>query len=96
MKVLRVTMPNGDIYQIPAKVIAEDKARYYAKEHGASYTSIIHETMNDDYEIEDWASNNMNWDEVEKFAKLVSRIPVDFQKGWVNGEKSVVHVEGDE
>lgn len=46
-------------------------------------------TKSDDYEIHDWASNNMNWDEVKAHAIQVKAADVDFQEGWVNGEYSI-------
>ena len=47
----------------------------------------------DDYEIEDWAANNMNWKDVVAFARKVESHPMndaDFQEGWINGDKEIV------
>jgi len=48
----------------------------------------------DDYEIKDWASSNMNWDDVQSIAKkadLPCDIPeIDYQEGWVNGNKEII------
>jgi hypothetical protein len=46
--------------------------------------------LDDDYEIEDWAANNMNWVDVQAIAVKVSIKEVNFQEGWVNGEKEVI------
>jgi endogenous inhibitor of DNA gyrase (YacG/DUF329 family) len=43
----------------------------------------------DDFEIEDWAANNMNWSDVQYAARCVSAgDDVDFGE-WVNGDKEV-------
>ena len=47
-------------------------------------------TMNDEDELIDWAQNNMNWDEVKQQAVKVSDGEIDWQDGWVNGEKEVI------
>lgn len=96
-KYLRVTMPDGSKWDVPIKVIAESRARYYAKADGVSYEeSYEKDTISlfeeDAYNIEDWAANNMNWEDVKALAVRASDAEddVDFQEGWINGEKEVV------
>jgi len=98
-KFLRVTMPDGSKWDIPAKPIAEERARYYAKsdtgkesgpEFDKVFNELVEDALEDTYEIIDWASNNMNWSDVKDVAKKVSDMEIDFQEGWVNGEKEVV------
>lgn len=55
--------------------------------------SIITRGLEDYCEIIDWASNNMNWNDVKDHAVKVSVKEVDFQEGWVNGEKEVITKE---
>lgn len=97
MKFIRVTMPDLSKWDVPAKIIAENRAKYYANLEPPSqetYETEYEYTMNDKAELVDWAHNNMNWDEVEKFAKQANvEIPVDFQEGWVNGDMEVVEVD---
>ena len=85
-------MPDGTRYDVPAKVIAEDRAKYYAEnDPDTTYNEEYEYTMQDDYELKDWAANNMNWKDVKNVAKKVEEeIDVDFQEGWVNGDKEVV------
>lgn len=93
MKVLRVTMPDGSVWEVPARIVAEDRAKYYSKKREENYHEVFKETMDDDFEIKDWASNNMNWDDVKELAKKVQDLPkVDYQEGWVNGEKEVLDI----
>jgi hypothetical protein len=92
-KYLRVTMPNGQKYDIPAKVIANNRATYYADKEGkGKYQEEYDFTLNDKFELQDWAANNMNWEDVEDLAELVkeNKQKVDFQEGWINGEKEII------
>ena len=100
-KFLRVTMPDGSKWDVPVKKIAENRARYYMKdpELGTFEKSYNEDTIplfeSDDYEIEDWASNNMNWKDVVAFARKVESHRMadsDFQEGWINGDKEIVEV----
>ena len=101
MKVLRVEMPDGSKWDVPAELIAESRARYFAKhdaggdekteEYLKAYTEEFETTMNDEYELMDWASNNMDWEDVKDSAKKFSDGDApDYQDGWTNGDKWVV------
>lgn len=96
MDYLEVTMPDGSVWAVPVEVIARNRATHYAHEFGGDVgRSLAEDTMPlfkaDDYEIEDWAANNMNWDDVQPHALRVKDAPApDFQEGWCNGNKKVV------
>ncbi len=101
IKVLRVTMPNGDIYDVLAHFIAHERAVYYAdRDHGednskeklAAYTEEFEYAMDDESELIDWATGNMDWKDVAKYATLIKSTKVDLQEGWVNGDKEVVEI----
>jgi len=55
---------------------------------------VLDSDPSDDYEICDWASGNMNWDDVAHVAKQITPskdlTPGDAQEAWVNGENVVV------
>lgn len=95
-KELHINMPDGSIWAVPVQLIATNRAVYYAKEFGGDISrSLAEDTLPlfraDDFEIEDWAINNMNWSDVQHAARCVSAAgDVDYQEGWVNGDKSVV------
>lgn len=95
MKYLRVKMEDGSEYDIPVNVIAENRAEYYSDEFDNDLQrSLKEDTMplfeSDNYKIEDWAANNMNWSDVESIAVKISNESVDFQEGWINGDKKIV------
>lgn len=94
---LEVTMPDNSVWVVPVEIIARNRAEHYAHEFGGDVErSIAEDTMplfrSDDYEIQDWAANNMNWDDVQYAAwrKVDAPPTVDYQEGWVNGQKRVV------
>jgi len=93
-KELHITMPDSSVWAAPVQLIATNRAEYYAREFGGDVNrSLAEDTLplfrSDDFEIEDWAANNMNWSDVQHAAKCISPGDVDFQDGWVNGEKEV-------
>lgn len=101
MKYIRVEMPDLSKWDIPAELIANIRAKYYAdregKESKEKYNKVFKEeykiAMKDDYELIDWLSNNTNWDEVKDVAKKVSEIKLaneDLQEGIINGEKEII------
>ena len=97
MPELHITMPDGSVWSVNADIIARDRATYYSEQEDdpSQRTVVWNEeyniTMTDDYSLTDWASNNMNWSDVSQFARQISPArDVDFQEGWMNGERKVV------
>jgi len=92
MKYLRVTMPDKSRWDVPAGLIAHDRANYYAKNKTPEQFHREFElAMGDANTLVDWAENDMNWIHVKACAKLV--VPssdADYQDGWVNGPKEIV------
>jgi hypothetical protein len=95
-KILRVKFSNGDEFSIPTRIIAENRANYYSEVDGYEKESNeweqeVQYAMNDEYEIEDWAANNMNWDELEPFATLLDKSEeFDYEDEWGEADKKVV------
>jgi len=90
---MKIEMPDQSIWALPVSYIARNRAARYAHEFdGNIERSLKEDTVphfeDDDYNITDWASNNMNWSDVEEHAEQISKGDVDYQEGWVNGEKS--------
>ncbi len=92
--VLHITMSDGSVWSVPVYEIAYHRAEYYAKEFdGDVIRSLNEDTIplfeGDEFEIRDWAQNNMDWKDVE--ATLVSPAPKsDYQDGWVNSDDKVI------
>lgn len=93
-----IEMPDSSERAIPVTLIAMHRASHYADEFNGDLTKSIDEDTRpcfeaDDYEIRDWASNNMDWEDVKEWSILVSEGNVDFGKGWINGEYRVENPE---
>lgn len=93
-KNLEITMPDCSVWSVPVLEIAKNRAREYAHEFGNhEEQSLIEDTIplfeSDDYEIIDWASNNMDWSDVKDFAVCIKPSTIDFKEGWLNGNKKV-------
>jgi hypothetical protein len=91
-KFLVIEMEDGSEWAVRVADIAAYRANYYAKKNRLPYPECLVKTMTlfeDDFEIEDWAANNMNWTDVEDVAQCIQFAQVDMQEGWCNGEKSI-------
>lgn len=99
MKALLIEMPDGSTWAVPVDVIARNRAENYADDYGDDIErSLAEDTVplfeNHPDEVSDWAANNMDWIEVADVAWRHEEAPaMDFQEGWVNGEKRVEDVE---
>lgn len=85
-KFLRVRFSNGDVYDIPAEILAQQRAKYYAeqdeKEDGEDYQTVydreLEYTLGDEFEIYDWANNNTNWSELEAHAVKIEQPKTEY------------------
>ena len=93
-KKMIVSMPDGSQWAVPVEAIARNRAEYYAarKFDGDVERSLNEDTLplfeGDSYEIEDWATNNMNWSDVADQAECWQQPQRNYQEGWLNGEKT--------
>lgn len=77
MKKMQITFPNTEIWEIPVNVIAENRANYYAEFDGFKKGSLewqneVDEFIDDEFELIDWATNNMLWEsELHPYASRV-------------------------
>ena len=90
---MTIEQADGSIWAVPISIIAKNRAAHYADEYdGDVEKSLAEDTLplffTDTDEIEDWASNNMDWSDFEghQYCARGPR-PLDFQEAWVNGEK---------
>ncbi len=91
-----ITMPDNTRWSVPIAVIARSRAEFYKEEFGNDLMrSLLEDTLplfeDDEYDIANWAKNNMDWDDVKEEARQIESItvPVDYQEGWMNGEYEI-------
>ena len=93
-----VEMEDYTRWGVPLEVIARSRAEYYADEFGGDVERSLAEDTWPAFaanpnEIRDWASGNMNWEDVAAVARRVrsdDRPEPDYQEAWVNGEHEVL------
>jgi len=70
-------------YSIPANIIAENRTVYYARNDGferggEEWADEYDFVINDDYLLEDWMFNNMDWSDIKPHAtKLPTKPTID-------------------
>ena len=102
-KLIYVTFSNGSEWAIPAHAVADSRSRYYAerdseaegRDYDAAYNEEYSWAMRDNYTLLDWASNNMDWEDVKGVSLCVEvgfRPLEDGQaeREWVNAHREVV------
>ena len=90
-RIYAITTTEGDIWGIPAEVIADNYAKHCERcgeDYKENFDAMINWFDTNDYKFADWAKNNMDWDDVKDKAFLVRKGEFydDFQESWVNGE----------
>lgn len=101
-----MTFSDGWKYAISAHYIALDKAQYFATQdcgefctdNKASWIEAEEkeyaDCLSDASELLDWANNNMDWDYLSEFAKLLNYAKPEesYEDQWANAEKEVREV----
>lgn len=86
-------MPDGSKWDVPVHLIAHDRAKYYGDNSNPedSYDDEYAFAIDNEEVLQDWAENNMDWSDVRPQAiKVEAASEVDYDDGWVNGEKDFV------
>ena len=80
----------SETFHVDASAIARDRAEHYADDD-PDLTEYNY-TLGDNSELIDWASNNMNWEDLAPHAVRVQRPPEmpDYDAEWGNATKRVV------
>lgn len=88
---LRVTFPNGYVFNVPVAVIVEDYATYHHRtdpartlEQCASEARQMFDAS--EFALVDWAKNNMNWNDLAPHARMVAFRGTDLQRTWDDAE----------
>lgn len=94
-KYMTMTLENGEVWGVPVEMIARNRATHYAREFdGDIERSMVEDTIplfnSSDYDIKDWAVNNMNWSDFTGHqVKLRDGNDRDFQSAWMECEKGL-------
>lgn len=95
-KYMTIEMPDGSTWGVPIEMIALSRATHYSSEFDYFVErSLKEDTLplfgSNDYAIEDWAKNNMNWNDFDGYQIKITDAPrPDFQEAWRNGKTDYV------
>lgn len=92
-KCLKIRFLNGDLFTVPAKIIAENRADYYSTIDGYDIGSNdwlkeVEYALDDEYELKDWITGNMDWQDLEPHAEKIDEEIDEFnyENGFLNAE----------
>ena len=94
-KKLIVKFHRGVNYEVPARIIAENRANYYAflgefEKDSEEYYEEFNIILNDEFELFDWVQNNMRWHDLEPYAvRLENNEPIDLDEEWSVGNTTM-------
>ena len=95
-KYMTIEQEDGSVWAVPVEIIARNRATYYAeREYGGNVEeSLKDDTIplfeSDEFEIQDWASSNMDWSDLAGHQVKIKDGEIDFQEAWVNGDKGFI------
>jgi hypothetical protein len=102
MKVLVFSPGDGSIWHIPAKYVAEHRAKHFAAidslqtcgdEFNKAFKPEVEYALANPDELIDWAQNSMDWTDVfGVVARMIEEPIYDYQEDWVNGQMEVKEV----
>ena len=88
-KKYKVELTDGSVYAIPMLVIALDRAKAYKADFNDDVVDSLEQDtipyfLDSTYAVKDWASNNMNWSDVQFKAVKEKDADIDYDDEWVN------------
>ncbi len=106
-KYLQITFSDNKTYLIPAYIIVKPKAQYWTEKDlererkskhypndidiQKMYDDNFNAIMDDDYEIKEWASNSMKWEDMKDFAiEIENSYIIDYDRDFINTEMKVI------
>lgn len=90
--VMQIKFPNGDVYHVPAEVIATHRTTYYSHidgyEKGSAEWAEEFDLSMGRGELLDWIGNNMNWEDFAEHAVLQpqTQVTYDPSANWNDAE----------
>jgi hypothetical protein len=93
-KKLIIKFHKGVTYEVPARVIAENRAKYYAETDGYEldsneYFDEVNRALDDEFLIFDWVQNNMDWYGLEPYAVWVENKSINLEDEWESGNHTI-------
>jgi hypothetical protein len=93
-KKLMIKFHKGITYEVPAYHIAQARADYYADTDGYEINSQewldeLNRTLEDEFLLFDWVQNDMDWEDLQLFAKRIEENDIDLDDEWNEGNHTI-------
>lgn len=94
MKYVRVKMPDGTQWDIPAIYVAHHRAAHYCVPSGIQYLAIYDSTLADSQLLLSWAENELTWEEIQHAATRVDikPDPSSYHDAWPKALKGIIEI----
>ncbi|MGB1284953.1 MAG: hypothetical protein ACPG7F_00350 [Aggregatilineales bacterium] len=97
-KMIELSMPDGAIFHIPLRFVAEHRAKYYSERDGgtsehiaANFIEEVAWVMEDEFEAIDWMQNSMKWEDLAPVAVRKSpATPPHYAEWFRNSHNKIV------
>lgn len=94
-------MPDASVWVCPAHIVARHRADFYADsarhsfgDQCAAYRREFDDAMSSPATLEDWAKNNMDWEEIAPYASLSTPPPItEYGTQWLDATVQVCEIE---
>lgn len=98
MEYIYVKFSNGQVFRIPAKFIATNRAEYYdEKDDTVTFEEEYEYTMSDELELLDWTKAQFNWEDLEDVAEEVPKTQdEDLSELWMTADTEVREVDDED
>jgi hypothetical protein len=93
-KNLVIKFHNGITHEIPAIIVAENRADYYMSIDGyekdsQEYLDEVNHALEDEFELFDWLQNSMSWDMLSQYIVECEHSDVDLSDEWMEGKHTI-------
>lgn len=97
-KYLVVEFDNGEKWQVPAAIIAKHRAQYFADQAEETPGQVFDEeyaaSMEDHYNLIQWAFGNMDWKDVKEHAQRIEEKTIeDYEQMWGSAKGKIITPE---
>lgn len=90
-KILKIRFSNGELFTVPARIIAENRAEYYSSIDGYDkgsneWEAEVQNALNDEFILQDWIGNDMDWSDIEPYVQKLDDEEFDYEDEWSEAE----------
>ena len=94
-KKIKIKFKRGQSYEISAKIIAEDRAKYFAvidgyEDDSQQFLDEVDLGISDELKLFEWLENNMHWRDLKLYAESIEEDIFDIEDDWEIEDKEII------